>query len=103
MTYKVRLTNKTELAEGTMAFYFEKPKDFQFQPGQSVDLTLIAPPETDGEGNRRAFSIDIPLIATATSLACLCEVDLSLMEALTCLDLSKFSKAYPYSGIIHSL
>ena len=57
MTYKVRLTNKTELAEGTMAFYFEKPKDFQFQPGQSVDLTLIEPPETDDEGNRRAFSI----------------------------------------------
>ena len=57
MTYTVRLTSKTELAEGTMAFYFEKPKDFQFQPGQSVDLTLIAPPETDDEGNRRAFSI----------------------------------------------
>ena len=57
MTYKVRLTNKTELAEGTMAFYFEKPKDFRFQPGQSVDLTLIDPQETDDEGNRRAFSI----------------------------------------------
>jgi ferredoxin-NADP reductase len=57
MTYTVRLANKTELAEGTMAFYFEKPKYFQFQPGQSVDLTLIDPPETDDEGNRRAFSI----------------------------------------------
>jgi ferredoxin-NADP reductase len=57
MTYKVRLTNKTALAEGTTAFYFEKPAGFQFQPGQSVDLTLIDPPETDAEGNRRAFSI----------------------------------------------
>src|SRR5687767_3853269 len=57
MIYTPRLTEKTELAEGTMAFYFEKPKDFQFQPGQSVDLTLIDPPETDDEGNRRAFSI----------------------------------------------
>ena len=30
MIYTVRLTNKTELAEGTMAFYFEKPKTFDF-------------------------------------------------------------------------
>jgi ferredoxin-NADP reductase len=57
MIHTARLTNKTELAEGTMAFYFEKPNNFRFQPGQFVDLTLIDPPETDGEGNKRSFSI----------------------------------------------
>jgi len=40
-----------------MAFHFAKPPDFQFRPGQSIDLTLLNPPETDAEGNTRAFSI----------------------------------------------
>jgi ferredoxin-NADP reductase len=40
-----------------MAFHFAKPADFQFRPGQSVDLTLLNPSETDPEGNSRAFSI----------------------------------------------
>jgi ferredoxin-NADP reductase len=40
-----------------MAFYFIKPADFQFRPGQAISLTLLNPPETDAEGNRRTFSI----------------------------------------------
>lgn len=40
-----------------MAFHFAKPADFQFRAGQSVDLTLLNPPETDAEGNTRAFSL----------------------------------------------
>lgn len=40
-----------------MAFYFEKPSPFSFKPGQSVDVTLSDPPETDSEGNTRTFSI----------------------------------------------
>jgi ferredoxin-NADP reductase len=40
-----------------MAFHFEKPTQFDFKPGQSADLTLSNPPETDGEGNTRTFSI----------------------------------------------
>jgi len=40
-----------------MAFHFAKPADFQFRAGQSMDLTLLNPPETDAEGNSRAFSI----------------------------------------------
>jgi ferredoxin-NADP reductase len=57
MTHTIRLKNRTEVAEGTMAFHFEKPVDFQFMPGQFADLTLTDPPETDAEGNSRTFSI----------------------------------------------
>jgi len=55
--YASRLLNRVEAAEGTMAFHFEKPPGFDFKPGQSVDLTLLNPPETDSEGNIRTFSI----------------------------------------------
>lgn len=53
----IRLLSRKEIAEGTMAFQFEKPADFAFKPGQAADITLPAPPETDAEGNVRAFSI----------------------------------------------
>jgi len=46
-----------EVAEGTMAFHFEKPTEFHYKAGQSIDLTLVNPPETDAEGNTRAFSL----------------------------------------------
>jgi ferredoxin-NADP reductase len=45
------------VAEGTMAFYFEKPAGFEFKAGQFLNYTLIDPPETDAEGNLRCFSI----------------------------------------------
>jgi ferredoxin-NADP reductase len=51
------LIKREEIAEGTMAFHFAKPADFQFRAGQSIDLTLLNPPETDAEGDSRAFSI----------------------------------------------
>ena len=53
----IRLKGKSEVAEGTMAFYFERPTGFQFQAGQFLDFTLVNPPETDEEGNTRSFSI----------------------------------------------
>jgi len=56
-THTAALTQREEIAEGTMAFHFAKPADFQFRAGQSMDLTLLNPPETDAEGNSRAFSI----------------------------------------------
>ena len=56
-THTARLTKREEIAEGTMAFHFAKPADFQFRPGQSIDMTLLDPPETDGEGNIRTFSL----------------------------------------------
>jgi len=55
--YASRLLNRVEVAEGTVAFHFEKPTGFDFKPGQSADLTLPNPPETDAEGNVRTFSI----------------------------------------------
>lgn len=53
----VKLIEKKEIAEGTMSFAFEKPKDYIFKAGQNIDLTLINPSETDNEGNSRTFSI----------------------------------------------
>jgi ferredoxin-NADP reductase len=55
--YTPTLSGRDEIAEGTMAFHITKPADFQFRAGQSIDLTLIDPPETDAEGNTRAFSL----------------------------------------------
>jgi ferredoxin-NADP reductase len=55
--YRPKLLNRVEVAEGTMAFQFEKPPGFDFKPGQSADVTLLNPPETDSEGNIRTFSI----------------------------------------------
>ncbi len=55
--YKIKLTNKREIAAGTMAFYFEKPVGFTYKAGQFADFTLINPTETDAEGNIRGFSL----------------------------------------------
>jgi ferredoxin-NADP reductase len=56
-TYTVKLKDCKEVAEGTMAFFFDKPDGFEFSGGQSIDLTLIDPPQTDAEGNTRTFSL----------------------------------------------
>jgi len=40
-----------------MAFHFEKPAGWTFKAGQAIDITLLAPSETDAEGNTRTFSI----------------------------------------------
>jgi ferredoxin-NADP reductase len=55
--HTVTLMHRQDVAEGTMAFRFEKPAHFVFTPGQFVELTLVDPSETDAEGNGRAFSI----------------------------------------------
>jgi ferredoxin-NADP reductase len=47
--YQPKLLSRIEVAQDTMAFHFEKPAGFDFKPGQSVDLTLINPSETDAE------------------------------------------------------
>lgn len=57
MNYKTNLISKETVAEGTMTFHFKKPEGFEWKAGQSIDLTLINPPETDAEGNTRAYSI----------------------------------------------
>lgn len=55
--YRVRLITRREVAQRTMAFYFERPPGFTFTAGQFIDLTLLDPPETDPEANTRAFTI----------------------------------------------
>jgi ferredoxin-NADP reductase len=46
-----------EIAEGIIAFQFEKPTGWTFKPGQYLDMMLLEPSETDSEGNARSFSI----------------------------------------------
>ena len=53
----IRLTRREDVADGTMAFTFTRPSGFDFRAGQSIDLTLIDPPETDAEGNVRTFTL----------------------------------------------
>src|SRR5690242_18065397 len=56
-TYRIKLLRREEVADGTAAFFFEKPDGFQFNAGQFLRFNLIDPPETDEEGNSRSFSI----------------------------------------------
>jgi len=58
-----KLIRREEVAEGTTAFYFEKPLAFRFTAGQSADVALTDPLETDAEGNTRTFSIASPPFA----------------------------------------
>src|SRR5438128_12370319 len=55
--HTAKLNGREQVAEGTMAFYFDKPNGFEFRAGQALDITLLNPPETDSEGNVRTFSI----------------------------------------------
>jgi ferredoxin-NADP reductase len=57
LTNTLALLRREEVAHGTLAFHFDKPAGFEFRAGQSIDLTLLNPAETDAEGNTRAFSI----------------------------------------------
>lgn len=58
--YNIKLIGKKDVAEGTMAFIFEKPDGFIYKAGQFGDFTLINPKETDAEGNIRSFSLTNP-------------------------------------------
>jgi ferredoxin-NADP reductase len=53
---RVKLVGKEKIADGTMAFHFEKPDGFEFKAGQFADYTILNPSETDEEGNIRGFS-----------------------------------------------
>lgn len=55
--FQAKLVRREEVAERTMAFWFERPPDWTFKAGQFVDITLIDPAETDAEGNTREFSV----------------------------------------------
>jgi ferredoxin-NADP reductase len=57
MILNIKLIKKEEVAEGTIAFHFEKLLGLEFKAGQFADFTLLNPPETDEEGNTRGFSL----------------------------------------------
>ncbi|MGH8248441.1 MAG: ferredoxin--NADP reductase [Gammaproteobacteria bacterium] len=56
-TYTVRLEGREEVAQGTMAFHFEKPAGFSFKPGQTIDVVRIDAPAADTQNARHTFSI----------------------------------------------
>lgn len=56
-THETRLAGREEIAEGTMAFHFEKPADFHFKAGQAIDLVLPALAASDAQNGRHAFSL----------------------------------------------
>jgi len=51
------LKARSEVADRTMEFRFEKAAGMTFKAGQYMDLTLMTAPESDEEGNTRSFSI----------------------------------------------
>jgi ferredoxin-NADP reductase len=55
--FDTTLKSSQTVAEGTMAFHFAKPAGFDFKPGQSMNVSLVDPPETDAKGDKRTFSI----------------------------------------------
>ena len=55
--FQAKLKSRNLVAEGTMAFHFEKPASFVFIAGQFIDMDLLNPSETDTEGNTRGFSV----------------------------------------------
>jgi ferredoxin-NADP reductase len=56
-TYDAKLTKRDEVAEGTMAFHFDRPPGFSFKPGQAIDVVLINPPDADAQNGRHTFSL----------------------------------------------
>jgi ferredoxin-NADP reductase len=55
--FDTTLKSGETVAEGTMAFHLAKPAGFVFKPGQSMNVSLVDPTETDAKGNARTFSI----------------------------------------------
>jgi len=58
--FTTKLMERLDVAEGTMAFLFERPRGFDFTAGQYAHIVLPNPPHTDAGGNRRTFSITSP-------------------------------------------
>lgn len=56
-SFEIALKSKKRIAEGTYEFIFERPKDFHFNAGQHVRMTLLNPSETDSKGNSRFLTL----------------------------------------------
>jgi ferredoxin-NADP reductase len=55
--YASKLIGRTDVAKGTMAFHFERPRNFVFRAGQSLDLSLFGLPEESPQRLTHTFSI----------------------------------------------
>ena len=55
--YEVALRRREPVAEGTLAFYFDKPAGFVHEAGQNAIFTLVEPPAMDAAGPSRPFTI----------------------------------------------
>lgn len=59
--FQSKLVKKETIAEGTMAFYLEKPDGFIYQAGQHSTFQILHPSATDEEGDSRTLSfITVP-------------------------------------------
>src|ERR1700756_1347979 len=55
--YRSKLIGRTDVAKGTMAFHFERPRNFVFRAGQSFDLSLFGPAKGSPQRLTHTFSI----------------------------------------------
>jgi ferredoxin-NADP reductase len=55
--YASRLLSRTEVAQDTVAFRFERPRNFLFRAGQSVDLALLGARSDGSDCLTHTFSI----------------------------------------------
>src|SRR5438309_6967402 len=60
IAYQSTLLGRTEVAEDTMSFRFEKPRSFLFKAGQYIDLTLLGSEPGGSNGLTHTFSIASP-------------------------------------------
>ncbi len=56
-SFEIALRGKRQIADGTYEFIFEKPKNFHFNAGQHMRMTLLNPLETDSKGNSRFLTL----------------------------------------------
>jgi ferredoxin-NADP reductase len=57
LAYPSRLLSRTEVAQDTVAFRFERPRNFLFKAGQSIDLALLGAAPDGSDGLTHTFSI----------------------------------------------
>src|SRR2546429_1635448 len=55
--YEPVLRPRERGAKVTMAFHFARPAGFAHAAGQNVLVTLLAPPQTDSQGDSRTFTL----------------------------------------------
>jgi len=67
--YPSRLLSRTKVAEKTVAFQFQRPRNFLFRPGQFIDLGLPGLPRNGSHGLTHTFSIASSCFASDILLA----------------------------------